>query len=194
MVKDKSMNDEEWNAWTEDVRTWLEEVDSHSIKSIEKGIEEDVVEDCIEDIVKMLARGDKRDSRREINKQNIQNAGRELYAWPKSKGMASTMPQFAQDTQATVLAGYDLANAAFYNTLEELGLEHYEMRRASKANGGTDGTPFGNVETFVKARHASKKQGLTRDFNDELWLATNISDAILRPFSSNDETTEEESA
>ena len=82
MSKDKSMNEEDWNAWTADVRTWLSEVETHMANSINAGMDEDMVEDMIEDIQKNLNRGDKRDTRRLINKQHIQDAGRDLAGWP----------------------------------------------------------------------------------------------------------------
>lgn len=191
MAKDQSMNDEDWNSWTEDIRTWYADVETHVANSISAGMDEDVVMDCIEDIEKYLGRGDKRESRRLINKQNIQNAGRDLAGWPKVRGIASTLPDTVQATQATVLAGYDLANEAFYNVLEEQGLAHYEMQRASKKNGGTDGSPFGSAEAFVKAKHNSVKQGLTRDYNNGLWLGLNVNDPIMRPYIPKDETSEE---
>ena len=182
MAKDRSMNDEDWNKWTEDIRTWLSDVDNHMAKSIAAGMDEDVVEECIDDIQKHLARGDKRELRRQINKQNIQDAGRDLNGWPKIRGIASSLPEEVQATQNTVLAGYDMAYTAFYNTLEEQGIAHYEMQRASKKDGGTDGTPYANVEAFVKAKHNSVKQGLTRDYNSGLWNGLNVSDPVLRPF------------
>ena len=33
MAKDQSMNDEDWNAWTEEIRTWYQDVDTHVDKS-----------------------------------------------------------------------------------------------------------------------------------------------------------------
>ena len=52
----ESMNEEDWNKWTEEIRTWLEDVDNHMAKSIAAGMDEDVVEECIDDIQKHLAR------------------------------------------------------------------------------------------------------------------------------------------
>ena len=54
------------------------------------GMDEDVVEECIDDIQKHLARGDKRETRRQINKQNIQDAGRDLNGWPKIRGITTS--------------------------------------------------------------------------------------------------------
>ena len=175
------------------IRDRLEDVETHMTNSISAGIDEDVVEECIDDIQKHLARGDKRETRRQINKQNIQDAGRDLAGWPKVRGIASSLPEEVQATQATVLAGYDMAYTAFYNTLEEQGIAHYEMTRASKKDGGTDGSPYPNVEAFVKAKHNSVKQGLTRDYNAGLWNGLNVSDPVLRPFTPSGEVNEEDS-
>lgn len=192
MSKDKSMNEEDWNAWTADVRTWLSEVETHMANSISAGMDEDMVEEMIEDIQKNLNRGDKRDTRRQINKQHIQDAGRDLAGWPKVRGGGSQLPAEVQGTQQTVLAGFEVAFTAYYNALEEAGLSHYEVTRASKKDGGTDGGPYANVETFVKAKIASQKQTLTRDYNNGLWAGLDISDPVLRPYTGNDTSEDEE--
>lgn len=192
MSKDKSMNEEDWNAWTADVRTWLSEVETHMANSINAGMDEDMVEEMVEDIQKNLNRGDKRDTRRQINKQHIQDAGRDLAGWPKVRGGGSQLPPEVQGTQQTVLAGFEVAFTAYYNALEEAGLSHYEVTRASKKDGGTDGGPYANVETFVKAKIASQKQTLTRDYNNGLWNGLDISDPVLRPYTGNDTSEDEE--
>tara|TARA_R110002167_G_scaffold111007_4_gene282334 strand:+ start:1196 stop:1798 length:603 start_codon:yes stop_codon:yes gene_type:complete len=192
MVKDQSMNDDDWNKWTEDVRTWYIDVDTHAANSISAGLEEDIVMDCIDDIEKYLARGDKRDSRRIVNKDHIQKAGNILAGWPKIRGIASSLPDEVQATTNAVLVGFDLANAAYYDALVEAGLEHYEMQRASKKNGGTDGTPFGNREAFVKAKHNSQKQSLTRDYNAGLWGGLEVSNPVMRPYIAKDGDDEDE--
>lgn len=194
MAKDQSMNNEDWNAWTEEIRTWYQDVDTHVANSISSGIDEDIVMDCIDDIEKYLARGDKRESRRLINKDHIQKAGRELAGWPKVRGIASSLPDEVQATQATVLEVKAQAYAAYYAVLEENEMTHYEMQRASKRDGGTDGTPFGNVEAFVKAKVNSDKQGLTRDYNNGLWIGLNVSDPVMRPYIPKDEEVEEDTS
>ena len=97
-----------------------------------------------------------------------------------------------QATQQTVLAGFEIAITAYYNALEEQGLSHYEVTRASKKDGGTDGGPYANVEAFVKAKIASQKQTLTRDYNNGLWNGLDISDPVLRPYTGNDTSEDEE--
>jgi hypothetical protein len=194
MAKDQSMNDDDWNKWTEEIRTWYQDIDTHAANSISAGLDEDVVMDCVDDIEKYLARGDKRATRRIVNKDYIQKAGNILAGWPKVRGIASSLPDEVQAIKTIVLAGYDQANAAFYNTLEELGLAHYEMQRASKKNGGTDGMPFGSAEAYVKAKNNSENQSLTRDYNNGLWTGLDVSDPLLRPYIAKDEdnTSEDE--
>ena len=41
------MNNEDWNKWTEDIRTWLEDVDNHMAKSIAAGMDEDLYESLL---------------------------------------------------------------------------------------------------------------------------------------------------
>jgi len=192
MSKDKSMNDEDWNAWTADVRTWLSDVETHMTNSINAGMDEDMVEEMVEDIQKNLNRGDKRDTRRLINKQHIQDAGRELAGWPKIRGGGSQLPPEVQGTKMSVLAGYESAYNAFYEELEAQGIAHYEVTRASKKDGGTDGAPYGSKEIFVKAKLASHNQTLTRDYNNGLWAGLNISDPVLRPYTGNDTSSDDD--
>lgn len=192
MSKDKSMEDGDWNAWTADVRTWLSEVDTHMANSLNAGMDEDMVEEMIEDIQKNLNRGDKRDTRRQINKQHIQDAGRDLAGWPKIRGGGSQLPPEVQGTKITVLAGFENAFNAYYEALEEAGLAHYEVTRASKKDGGTDGGAYDSKETFVKAKLASQNQTLTRDYTNGLWAGLNTSDLVMRPYTGNDTPVDEE--
>ena len=193
----KLMTDDEWNAWTADVHTFVankEEVmrltalpeNNESLRNGE-AFNADNFEDDFEDIEKFLSRGSTRIAMREIYKKDILSRGRKMSLWPKRQGGGSQMPQY----QLTVLnqadAIYSQAFTAYWNVLEENNASHLEMSRASNAN-ATNGSPYENVQAFVKARLTSKIAGLKGDIRNGLWTNADnekkfdLSQPLQRPF------------
>ena len=192
----KMMTDDEWNAWTADVKTFVANKDevmrltalpenNESLRSGEAFIA-DNFEDDFEDIEKFLSRGNTRIAMREIYKKDILSRGRKMALWPKRQGGGSQMPQYQQTVLNQADAIYAAAFTAYWNVLEENGVSHLEMTRASNAN-QTDGEAYANVASFVKARKTSKVAGLKGDIRNGLWVNADnekkfsISNALLRP-------------
>jgi len=159
--KDNSMNDEEWNAWTADVRTFLNEKLEASREQAETiGMEEEEFDDYLEYVERELASGDKRAYKRQICKGIIQQNGRELPFWPKQRGMSNTnwhtSESAALDNRSIVM---NEAYSAKWDVLagnNSLGLDltHTIIQRASKKRG--DGVAFANKEMFVEANVKSE--------------------------------------
>jgi len=193
----KLMTDDEWNAWTADVHTFVankEEVmrltalpeNNESLRNGE-AFNADNFEDDFEDIEKFLSRGSTRIAMREIYKKDILSRGRKMSLWPKRQGGGSQMPQYQQAVLNQADAIYNMAFTAYWNVLEENNASHLEMSRASNAN-ATNGAPYENVQAFVKARLTSKIAGLKGDIRNGLWTNADnekkfdLSQPLQRPF------------
>ena len=191
----KLMTDDEWNAWTADVKTFVANKDevmrltaltenNESLRSGEAFVA-DNFEDDFEDIEKFLGRGNTRIAMREIYKKDILSRGRKMALWPKRQGGGSQLPAYQQTVLNQADAIYTMAYTAFWNVLEEHGATNLEMTRASNAN-QTNGETY-NAASFIKARKGSKISGLKLDIKNELWVNANnekkfsISNALLRP-------------
>jgi len=192
----KMMTDDEWNAWTADVKAFVANKDevmrltaltenNESLRSGEAFVA-DNFEDDFEDIVKFLGRGNTRIAMRGIYKTDILSRGRKMALWPKRQGGGSQLPAYQQTVMNATEAIYNLAHTAFWNVLEENSVTHLEMQRASNVN-QTDGLPYANRESFVKTRTGSKIVGFKADIKNNLWVNANsekkfdISNALLRP-------------
>ena len=192
----KMMSDDEWNAWTADVQTFVANKDEvmrltalpENDESLRNGeaFNADNFEDDFEDIVKFLSRGNTRIAMRGIYKTDILSRGRKMATWPKRQGGGSALPQYQQSVLNQADAIYTAAFTAYWNVLEESGVSHLEMTRASNAN-QTDGAAYPNVASFVKARKTSKISGLKLDIKNGLWANANnektfsIQSSLLRP-------------
>lgn len=192
----KMMTDDEWNAWTADVKTFVEnKAEVLRLTALPENDEQlrggeafdaDNFEDDFQDIVNFLSRGSTRIAMRGIYKTDILSRGRKMALWPKRQGGGTSMPAYQQTVLNQADAIYSEAYTAFWNVLEEHGASHLEMTRASNKN-QTDGESYSNVQAFVKARKTSKITGLKADIRGNLWLHANdekkfsISNALLRP-------------
>ena len=193
----KMMTDDEWNAWTADVQTFVANKDEvmrltalpENNESLRNGeaFNADNFEDDFEDIEKFLSRGSTRIAMREIYKKDILSRGRKMSLWPKRQGGGSQMPQYQQTVLNQADAIYSQAFTAYWNVLEENNASHLEMSRASNAN-ATNGSPYENVQAFVKARLTSKIAGLKGDIRNGLWTNADnekkfdLSQPLQRPF------------
>jgi hypothetical protein len=193
----KMMTDDEWNAWTADVQTFVANKDEvmrltalpENNESLRNGeaFNADNFEDDFEDIVKFLSRGSTRIAMRGIYKTDILSRGRKMSLWPKRQGGGSQMPQYQQTVLNQADAIYSQAFTAYWNVLEENNASHLEMSRASNAN-ATNGSPYENVQSFVKARLTSKIAGLKGDIRNGLWTNADsekkfdLSQPLQRPF------------
>lgn len=196
-IDKKMMTDDEWNAWTADVQTFVANKDEvmrltalpENNESLRNGeaFNADNFEDDFEDIVKFLSRGSTRIAMRGIYKTDILSRGRKMSLWPKRQGGGSQMPQYQQTVLNQADAIYNLAFTAYWNVLEENNASHLEMSRASNAN-ATNGSPYENVQSFVKARLTSKIAGLKGDIRNGLWTNADsekkfdLSQPLQRPF------------
>ena len=196
-IDKKMMTDDEWNAWTADVQTFVANKDEvmrltalpENNESLRNGeaFNADNFEDDFEDIVKFLSRGSTRIAMRGIYKTDILSRGRKMSLWPKRQGGGSQMPQYQQTVLNQADAIYSQAFTAYWNVLEENNASHLEMSRASNAN-ATNGSPYENVQSFVKARLASKIAGLKGDIRSGLWTNADsekkfdLSQPLQRPF------------
>lgn len=192
----KMISDDEWNAWTADVKTFVANKDEvmrltalpENDESLRNGeaFNADNFEDDFEDIVKFLNRGENRIAMRDIYKKDILSRGRKMSTWPKRQGGGVSMPAYQQTVLNQADAIYSAAYTAFWNVLEENGASHLEMTRASNKN-QTDGESYANVQAFVNARKTSKIAGLKGDIRNGLWVNADnseefsISNALLRP-------------
>ena len=159
--KDNSMNDEEWNAWTADVRTFLDEKLEASREQAETiGMEQEEFDDYLEYVERELASGDNRAYKRQICKGIIQQNGRELPFWPKQRGMSNTnwhtSETAAMDNRSIVMneAYSSMWDVLAGNNSLELDFTHTIIQRASKKRG--DGVAFANKEAFVDANVKSE--------------------------------------
>ena len=192
----KMMTDDEWNAWTADVKTFVEnKAEVLRLTALPENDEQlrggeafdaDNFEDDFQDIVNFLSRGSTRIAMRGIYKTDILSRGRKMSLWPKRQGGGVSMPAYQQTVLNQADAIYSEAYTAFWNVLEEHGASHLEMTRASNVK-QEDGQPYSNVQAFVKTRKTSKIAGLKADIKDNLWVDANnekkfsISNALLRP-------------
>ena len=200
MSKDKSMTDEDWNGWTEEVHDFLENsVDESRQRFIEAGGDADDFDDAVDDIQRLLTRGDKRMHIRLNMKQNIQNNGRDLPLWPKVRGMASSLPQYFLDGKEQYEVIMAQAHTAFYQVLDNAGISHHLMTRPSSRT-QRDGAAYGSVEAYVKAQVKNDVATLKRAFNAglieghgdaETFSITNV---IYAPWNKGQENNEEEEA
>lgn len=193
----KLMTDDEWNAWTADVKTFVANKDEvmrltalpENDESLRNGeaFNADNFEDDFEDIENFLKRGATRIAMREIYKKDILSRGRKMSLWPKRQGGGSQMPAYQQTVLNQADAIYNMAFTAYWNVLEENGAAHLEMTRASNAN-ATNGAPYENAQAFVKARSTSKIAGLKGDIRNGLWTNADnekkfdLSQPLQRPF------------
>ena len=199
--KDNSMNDEEWNAWTADVRTFLNEKLEASREQAETiGMEQEEFDDYLEYVERELASGDNRAYKRQICKGIIQQNGRELPFWPKQRGMSNTnwhtsesaafdnleiVYNEAYQAQWEVLAGNNSLDMDFTHTL---------VQRASKTRG--DGVAYPNMDAFVSANTKSIVSKARTARQNKVWGTTevgqpfDITSAWIVPYtgSSSDET------
>jgi hypothetical protein len=198
----KIMNDDDWNAWVADVRTFaaqdVEVVLSATQQKMENAGEEFDADFFMEDweaIQSNLKAGDRRAAKRDNYKTNILDAGRNMAGWMKTRGGGATTPLYQQTVLGETQLGYDEAYGAFWDVLEAHGIQHLEMSRSSKKDGGTDGQPYGNRANFVATRTGSKITGLKKDIKENLWLnADNAelfskSSPLTRPYVPSGETT-----
>tara|TARA_R110000796_G_scaffold211893_1_gene328067 strand:+ start:435 stop:1076 length:642 start_codon:yes stop_codon:yes gene_type:complete len=185
------ISDEDWNAWTAEVRTFVadkKEVLGLTQKQDGEDFDKDMFSDNFGDIVNYLSRGDKRMSMRVEYKKNILARGRNMATWPKRQGGGISMPAHQVPVINQLQVIYAEANAAYWAVLEENNAQHLEMQRSSKKDGGTDGAPYGNSETFVKARTASRIASFKSDIRDNLWANADnpelfsIAQPISRPY------------
>ena len=158
--KDNSMNDEEWNAWTADVRTFLNEKLEASREQAETiGMEQEEFDDYLEYVERELASGDKRAYKRQICKGIIQQNGRELPFWPKQRGMSNTNWHTSESAAFDNLEiVYNEAYQAQWEVLAgnnslEMDFTHTLVQRASKTRG--DGVAYPNMDAFVSANTKS---------------------------------------
>lgn len=177
--KDNSMNDEEWNAWTADVRTFLNEKLEASREQAETiGMEQEEFDDYLEYVERELASGDKRAYKRQICKGIIQQNGRELPFWPKQRGMSNTnwhtSEQGAFDNLEIV---YNEAYQAQWEVLAgnnslDLDLTHTVVQRASKTRG--DGVAYPNMDAFVSANTKSIVSKARTARQNKVWGITEV--------------------
>jgi len=192
----KMMTDDEWNAWTADVKTFVEnKAEVLRLTALSENDEQlrggeafnaDNFEDDFQDIINFLSRGSTRIAMRGIYKTDILSRGRKMALWPKRQGGGVSMPAYQQTVLNQADAIYSAAFTAYWNVLEENGASHLEMTRASNVK-QEDGQPYSNVQAFVKARKTSKIAGLKADIKGNLWVNADnekkfsISNALLRP-------------
>ena len=203
--KDNSMNDEEWNAWTADVRTFLNEKLEASREQAETiGLDEDEFEDYLEYVERELVSGDKRVYKRKICKGIIQENGRELPFWPKQRGMSNTnwhtSESAAMDNRSIVMneAYSSMWDVLAGNNSLELDFTHTVIQRASKKRG--DGVAFANKELFVEANVKSEASKAKTARQNGHWGTTavgepfDVESAWIVPYTgSTDEATDGES-
>ena len=177
--KDNSMNDEEWNAWTAEVRVFLEDtVTASREQAITSGMDEEIFEDYLEYVENELASGDKRTYKRQLCKDIIQKNGRELPFWPKQRGLGAL--NWSTD-ELGVFENLGIveneANMAYWNTMAgqnslEMDFSHTIVQRASKTRG--DGVAFETAEAFAEANAKAKVQKAKNARKDKHWGTTEI--------------------
>ena len=191
MSKNDNMNDEEWNTWTADVRTFVadkKEVMRMTQEKDGKDFNAKKFNWNFGDIVSYLERGDVDNEMRGEYKKNILSRGRDMSKWPKRQGGGVSTPAHQLTVLGQAEAIYNMAHTAFWNVLEENDATHLEMTRSSKKDGGTDGQPYGNLENFTKSRTASRIASFKGDIRDGLWTNAedpklfNLAQPILRPY------------
>ena len=133
------MTDEEWNAWTDEVRSFVENEREESQSLFTEGDKRfNRLMSRIED---HLEEGDDDPTLRQENKDAIQKAGRRLPLWPKTgPGKDSVFAGWHNMVIDRAVEIKALAWTAFYQVLEEHGIAHHMMTRASKKE-GTEGAP-----------------------------------------------------
>jgi hypothetical protein len=199
----KNIDDNDWNAWVADVRTFVSQ-DMDAVLSATQQMTEakgedfdaDFFKEDWADIIENIEKGDKRASRRTDFKSNILNSGREMANWPKRQGGGISLPAY----QVAVLnEGQVILNeayTAFWNVLETNDATHLEMTRSSAKNG--DGQEYGNLENFLKARISSRIAGLKGDIRNGTWADADdakkfsLASKLLRPYTPKEEVAVEE--
>ena len=173
----EQMNDNEWNDWTEEIRTYMETAAQHaeSYDGSEKSFNRRLtrVQNALED-------GDDDASLRESSKKTILEWGRPLPYWPKQRGKGTSFSQWANDMVTFMTQQWSECWTAFYQAAEERGIEHHLMTRASNKE-QTDGAPYGTLENFLKARNASTKASYKSDFRNGLWGSFNTDKEAPQP-------------
>jgi len=186
MPADKSMTDEEWNAWTDEVRTFVENEREESQSLFDQSDKRfnrliSRIEDHMED-------GDDDATLRQENKEAIQKAGRQLPLWPKTgPGKDSVFAGWHNMVIDRAVEVKALAWTAFYQVLQENNMEHHLMTRASKKE-GTDGAPYGTLENFLRARNTSEKAAYKAFLREGNWGTIEVGKQAPIPEGFNAET------
>jgi len=177
--KDNSMNDEEWNAWTADVRVFLDEnLEASREQALTSGMEEEEFDDYVEYVEREIATGDKRTYKRLICKDVIQKNGRELPFWPKVRGLGA---KNWHTDELGVFENIGLieneASMAYWNVYaggNSLGIDmsHTIVQRSSKKRG--DGVRYENGELFATQNTKAKVQKAKNARTDKHWGTTEI--------------------
>jgi hypothetical protein len=180
----KIMNDDEWNAWVADVRTFVSQdvkvvlsATQQKMENAGQDFDKDFFMEDWGELKSNLKSGDRRAAKRATYKTNILEAGRNMAGWMKTRGGGIQTPLYQQTVLGETQLGFDEAYGAYWDVLEAHGIQHLEMTRSSKKDGGTDGATYGNRANFIKSRSGSKMSGLKKDIKDNLWL--NADDAEL---------------
>ena len=202
--KDNSMNDEEWNAWTADVRTFLNEKLEASREQAETiGMEQEEFDDYLEYVERELASGDKRAYKRQICKGIIQQNGRELPFWPKQRGMSNTNWHTSESAAFDNLEiVYNEAYQAQWEVLAgnnslEMDFTHTLVQRASKTRG--DGVAYPNMDAFVSANTKSIVSKARTARQNKVWGITEVGEPFdvtsewIVPYTGSSEETDGES-
>ena len=196
----KHMEDDAWEAWTADVNEFLGDADLMALSRAafikEHGAEnEDEFDEAIESINTNLKRGNNgnRAHKRGDYKSNIQNYGRDLFGWPKVRGKASNLPNYAVAVFNDLSTIYQEAYTAFWNVMETHGVSHRLMTRPSSRS-ERDGMPYGTVEAYTKAQVKNELATMKRQFNAGNFTADEDSFSITTPVTApwnTDETSDE---
>jgi len=196
----KHMTDEEWTAWVADINEFLADEDLMALSRAafvkEHGEDnEDEFDEAIDSINTNLTRGNNgsRAHKRGDYKSNIQNYGRDLFGWPKVRGKASNLPNYAVAVFNDLSTIYQEAYTAFWDTLETHGVSHRLMTRPSSRT-ERDGAPYGTVEAFVSAMVKNEVATMKRQWNAGNFTAEegafSITTPVLAPWNTEAETGE----
>ena len=158
-----NMTEQEWNDWTEEVREYIANLDD--VKEHFTGTEKQWKR-WTRNLVEAIEEGD--DDEEYRVKDVVQKMGKRLPMWPKTRGKGTTFSAWANMMFDHYVGLRAEAWMAFYNVLEQHGIAHHEMTRASRKN-GTEGQPYGNLENFLKARGVSDRASIKGDFKNGLW-------------------------